>query len=72
MVGVVSPPPNPQAGGTPTVGCPRLRIQYIRRYRPYPEAVSCISYQKTRHTVVTVDTWKLSLTNHINAPMRTF
>jgi hypothetical protein len=27
--GVVSPLPNPQAGGLPLVGCPRLLIQYI-------------------------------------------
>jgi hypothetical protein len=28
--GVVSPTPNPQAGGPPLVFCPRLIIQYIR------------------------------------------
>ena len=33
--GVVSPSPNPQAGGPPLVGCPRLLIQYIRSYSPY-------------------------------------
>jgi hypothetical protein len=33
---VVSPPPNLQAGGPPTVGCPRLIIQYIRSWRPSP------------------------------------
>ena len=27
--------PNPQDGGPPPVGCPRLLIQYIRSYRPY-------------------------------------
>jgi len=30
--GVVSTSPNPQAGGTPLVGCPRLFIQFIRSY----------------------------------------
>jgi hypothetical protein len=30
--GVVSPTPNPQAGGPPFVGCPRLLIQYILSY----------------------------------------
>jgi hypothetical protein len=35
--GVVSPTPNPQAGGSPPIGCPRLIIQYIRSYSPYPE-----------------------------------
>jgi hypothetical protein len=35
--GVVGPTPNPQAGGPPIVGCPRLLIQYIRRYPQYPE-----------------------------------
>ena len=34
-LGVVSPSPNPQAGGPPLVGCPRLFIQYIRSYPPY-------------------------------------
>jgi hypothetical protein len=38
--GVVSPPPNPQAGGPPFVGCPRLLIQYIRSCPPYLEAFS--------------------------------
>ena len=33
--GVVSPSPNPQAGGLPLVGCPRLLIQFIRSYPPY-------------------------------------
>jgi hypothetical protein len=40
--GVVSPTPNPPAGGPPFVGCPRLLIQYIRNYPPYLEAVSAI------------------------------
>ena len=33
--GIVSTSPNPQAGGPPFVGCPRLLIQYIRSYPPY-------------------------------------
>jgi len=33
--GVVSTSPNPQAGGPPLVGCPRLRIQFICSYLPY-------------------------------------
>ena len=33
--GVVSASPNPQAGGPPLVGCPRLLIRFIRRYPPY-------------------------------------
>jgi hypothetical protein len=32
--GVVSTSLNPQAGGPPGVGCPRLLIQYIRSYPP--------------------------------------
>jgi len=35
QVGVVSTSPNPQAGGTPLVGCPRPLIQFIRSYHPY-------------------------------------
>ena len=33
--GVVSTSPNPQAGGPPLVGYPRLFIQYMRSYPPY-------------------------------------
>ena len=33
--GAVSISPNPQAGGAPLVGCPRLLIQFIRSYPPY-------------------------------------
>jgi hypothetical protein len=33
--GVVSTSPNPQAGGPPLVGCPRLLIQFIRSYPPH-------------------------------------
>ena len=32
---VVSTSPNPQAGGPPLVGCPRLLIQIIHSYLPY-------------------------------------
>jgi hypothetical protein len=52
---VVSPPPNPQAGGPAPVGCPRLLIQYIRSYPPYLEAVSSIHNLKMCHAVVTGD-----------------
>jgi hypothetical protein len=45
--------PNPQAGGPPVVGCPRLRIQYIRSYPPCLEAVSSILNLRTRHAVMT-------------------
>jgi hypothetical protein len=37
--GVVSTSPNPQAGGPPLVGCPRLLSQCIRGHSPYLEAV---------------------------------
>jgi hypothetical protein len=33
--GVVSTSPNPQAGGPPLVGCPRLLIQFLCSYPPY-------------------------------------
>jgi hypothetical protein len=39
---VVSPTPNPQAGGPPLVSCPQLLIQYIRSYPLYLEGVSSI------------------------------
>jgi hypothetical protein len=34
--GVVGTSPNPLAGGTPLVICPRPVIQFIRSYPPYP------------------------------------
>jgi hypothetical protein len=40
--GVVSPPPNPQAGGPSLVGCPRLLIQYIRSYPPHLQTINPI------------------------------
>jgi hypothetical protein len=33
--GIVSSSPNPQAGGPPLVGCPRLLIPFIRSYPPH-------------------------------------
>jgi hypothetical protein len=45
--------PNPQAGGPPLVGCPRLLTQYIRSYPLYLEAVSSIRKATTHNDVVT-------------------
>jgi hypothetical protein len=40
MVGVVSPPPNAQAGGPPTVGCPRLlTLREEKRLRVFENRV---------------------------------
>ena len=39
--GVFSTSPNPQAGGPPLVGCPRLLIQFIRSYPPYRRPFLC-------------------------------
>ena len=50
--GVVSTSPNPQAGGPPLVGCPRLLIQFIRSYL-HIGGRSSIRNLKTRHAVVT-------------------
>jgi hypothetical protein len=50
----------PQAGGPPTVGCPRLLIQYIRSYRPYLEAVSSIRNPRTRHVLEIVDSLNMA------------
>jgi hypothetical protein len=52
---LLAPPPNPQAGRPPLVGCPRLLIQYIRSYPPYLEAFSSNRNLRTRHAVVTRD-----------------
>jgi hypothetical protein len=40
LLWVVSPTPNPQAGGSPLVGCQQLLIQYIHSCPPNPEGVS--------------------------------
>jgi hypothetical protein len=58
--GVVSPTPNPQDGGAPLVGCPRLHIQYILSYSSYLEAVS-IHNLRTRHAVVIMDTLSIAI-----------
>jgi len=55
--GVVSTSPNPQAGGPPFVGCPRLLIQFIRSYPlyrrsflyPQPEDAPCHSDRDPLH-----------------------
>jgi hypothetical protein len=47
------PTPNPHAGGPPLIGGPRLLIQYIRSYPPYPEVVSSTHNLRTRHAMVT-------------------
>jgi hypothetical protein len=52
--GGYKPLPNTQAGGTPTVGCPRLLTQYIRSYPKYLDVVSTRNL-RTRHAVVTAD-----------------
>jgi hypothetical protein len=45
--GVVSPKPNPQVGGPPLVGSPRLLIQYFRSSPPKLEGVSSIRNLRT-------------------------
>jgi hypothetical protein len=47
--------PNPQAGGPPFIGSPRLLIQYIRSYTLYLEAVSFIRKLRTRRALVVRD-----------------
>jgi hypothetical protein len=66
--GIVSPTSNPQAGGTPLVGCPRLLIQYIRSYPPYLEdfPTSATWGRATlwwQGTHLTWDTWTLKSGN---------
>jgi len=61
--GVVSTSPNPQAGGPPIVGCPRLLIQFIRRYPPYrrpflypqPEDAPCRGDRDPLHGIYSVN-----------------
>jgi hypothetical protein len=47
------PTPNPQAGGSPLVGCPQLLIQYINSHPPYLEIFSSIRSLRARHAMVT-------------------
>jgi hypothetical protein len=42
-----------QAGGSPFVTFPLMRIQYIRSHLPCLKAVTSICNMKTRHAVVT-------------------
>jgi hypothetical protein len=57
--GVVSASPNPQTGGPPLVGSPRLLIHYIRKYPPYwrlflhpqPEDALCHGERDPRNTM---------------------
>ena len=68
---VVSTSPNPQAGGPPLVGCPRLLIQFVRNYPPYwrpflylqPEDTPCRGDRDPLHgfTSVTYCYLKLSV-----------
>jgi hypothetical protein len=57
----VSRTPNPQAGGPPVVGCPRLFIQYIRTYSPDLGDVTLIRNLRTRHAIVTRDPLKMEI-----------
>jgi hypothetical protein len=54
--GIVSPPPNPQVGVPPRVGCLLLLTQYTRSHPPHLEAVFSIRNLRTRCAVVTRDT----------------
>jgi hypothetical protein len=63
--GIVSLPPYLQAGGPASVSCLRLLVQYIRRYPPYLEAISCICNLRMYHAMVTADPLNVAL-NIIN------
>ena len=60
--GIVSTSPNPQAGGPPLVGCPRLLIQFIRSYPPYrrpflypqPEDAPCRGDRDPLHGIIII------------------
>ena len=64
--GVVSTSPNPQAGGPPLIGCPRLLIQYIRSYPPYrrpflypqPEDAPCRGERDPLHGLIGHSSYK--------------
>jgi hypothetical protein len=53
MVRSCYPHAQPQAGGSPLVGCPRLLILYIRSFPPKLEGISSIRNLRMCHAVVT-------------------
>ena len=64
---VVNPSTNPESGGPPLIGCPRLLNEYVRSYSPYlggrlPYAQSevspcCVRQGPTWQELVISDTW---------------
>jgi hypothetical protein len=72
LEGGVSTSPNPQVGGPPLVGCPRLLIQYIHSYPPYrrpflhpqPEDAPCRGgrdpYSWVSVSLVWINVWRLT------------
>ena len=75
--GVVSTSPNPQAGGPPLVGCPRLLIKFIGSYPPYwrpflypqPEDAPCRGDRDPLHMVTIctamINSWKMRYVGHV-------
>jgi hypothetical protein len=59
------PPPNPQAGRPPLVGCPQLLIQYIRSYPPYWRLF--LQLQKVWIACDKVDVSKVTCGGHFNS-----
>jgi hypothetical protein len=49
----VSPFPNPQVGGSPLVGCPKLLIQYIHSQPSYLEVIFSICNLRICHAMLT-------------------
>ena len=60
--GVDSTSPNPQAGGPPLVGCPRLLIQFIHSYppyrRPFLHPQQLINTRKQKYQIGTLELYK--------------
>jgi hypothetical protein len=50
---ILTSSPNPETGGSPLVGCPRILIPYLRSCPASMEAVSSIRSLRTRRAVVT-------------------
>ena len=76
--GVVSTSPNPQAGGPPLVGYPRLLIQFISSYpqyrrpflHPQPEDAPCRGDRDPLHGICALLYNILYTNNNINSSMR--
>jgi Na+-translocating ferredoxin:NAD+ oxidoreductase RnfC subunit len=69
---LLAPPPNPQAGGPPTVGCPRQLIQYIRSYKTEVTITETeTELKKKRQNSAPLETGQILLTRDLDVRNQT-